>query len=329
MKAIYLCENKQNISYVYGLRERQRLADYAQETVYSLAEAAASPEARQAEVIFSTWGMPRLTEEEISQIFPRLRAVFYAAGSVQHFAAPLLNRNVAVFSAWQANAVPVAEYTVAQMELAAKGYFRVQALCRENRREAAQAAGGYPGMYEIKIGLLGLGAVARQVAERLRGYECTVLACDPYVSPRVFEKTGVIPATMEEIFRECLIVSNHLPNLPATCGAITREMLFSMGEGATFINTGRGPQLYEADLYDLLQERPGITALLDVLTDDADSDANPLNRLPNCFITPHIAGSMGNEVHRMARYMVDEFLRWQAGEQPKWQVTAEMLATMA
>ena len=124
-------------------------------------------------------------------------------------------------------------------------------------------------------------------------------------------------------------MSNHLPNLPATRGVITREMLFSMREGATFLNTGRGPQLREEDLYDLLREKPGTTALLDVLTDEADSDENPLNRLPNCFITPHIAGSMGNEVHRMARYMADEFFRWQAGQKPMWQVTAEMLSTMA
>lgn len=329
MKAIYLCEKKGNIAYVYGPRERQRLAPYAGEAVYSLEEAARSPEGRQAEAIFSTWGMPHLEEAEIPRLFPNLRAVFYAAGSVQHFAAPFLNRNIAVFSAWQANAVPVAEYTVAQMALAAKGYFRVQALCRQSRQDAARAAGSYPGMYEIKIGLLGMGAVGRRVASMLRAYECTVLACDPYAHGEVFEKTGAIPATMEEIFRECHIVSNHLPNLPSTRGLITRKMLFSMREGATFLNTGRGPQLQEADLYDLLREKPGTTALLDVLTDEADSDENPLNRLPNCFITPHIAGSMGNEVHRMARYMADEFFRWQAGQEPMWQVTAEMLSTMA
>ena len=76
MKAIYLCEKKGNIAYVYGPRERQRLAPYAGEAVYSLEEAARSPEARQAEAIFSTWGMPHLEEAEIPRLFPNLRAVF-------------------------------------------------------------------------------------------------------------------------------------------------------------------------------------------------------------------------------------------------------------
>ena len=75
------------------------------------------------EVIFSTWGMPKFTEEELRTALPSLRAVFYAAGSVQAFAREHLNRGVRVFSAWASNAVPVAEYTVAQIILANKGFY--------------------------------------------------------------------------------------------------------------------------------------------------------------------------------------------------------------
>ena len=75
------------------------------------------------EFIFSTWGMPRFSAEEIRRYFPDLRAVFYAAGSVQGFARPFLDCGVRVFSAWAANAIPVAAYTVAQILLAAKGFF--------------------------------------------------------------------------------------------------------------------------------------------------------------------------------------------------------------
>ena len=71
------------------------------------------------------------------------------------------------------------------------------------------------------------------------------------------------------------------------------------------------------------------TALLDVMTDEANSDHNPLNALGNCFITPHIAGSAGQEVWRMAQYMLDEFERFQRGEACRYEVTPAMLATMA
>lgn len=64
------------------------------------------------EYIFTTWGMPHFEREEIRKYLPNLKAVFYAAGSVQHFAREFLDENIAVFSAWAANAVPVAEYNL-------------------------------------------------------------------------------------------------------------------------------------------------------------------------------------------------------------------------
>jgi len=331
MKAIFLCGNNANVDYVYGPSQLTGLEAVTgiERHVYSLDEARTSALAREAEVIFSTWGMPRVEYDEIPEIFPRLKAVFYAAGSVQAFAEPFIRRGIAVFSAWQANAVPVAEYTLAQILLASKGFFTVQALCRKDRAAAAALCKKYTGMYDIKVGLLGLGAVGAQVARLLSGYSCSVLAFDPFASDEKLRTLGAERADMDRIFAECDIISNHLANLPATRGIITREHIMSMKECATFINTGRGPQLCEQDLYDKLVTDPTVTALLDVLTDEGNSDTNPLNSLANCFITPHIAGSMGNEVRRMAQYMIDEYVRWTAGENVLYRVTPEMLATMA
>lgn len=331
MKAIFLCENERNINYVYGPKQQAALRALTglEGHAYTLDEARRSKEAREVEVIFSTWGMPKVDYEEIAEVFPALRAVFYAAGSVQGFAEPFIRRGIAVFSAWQANAVPVAEYTLAQIILAAKGYFRVQALCRTSRTDAAALCSNYTGMYDIRVGLLGLGAVGGAVARLLKGFECEVYAYDPFASEGKLAELGVKRADMKQIFAECDVISNHLANLPETRGIIKREHIFSMKEYATFINTGRGPQLDEGDLLAKLRQCSGVTALLDVLSDEGNSDANPLNALPNCFITPHIAGSMGNEVRRMAQYMVEEYERWAGGGELRWQVSAQMLATMA
>ena len=78
---------------------------------------------KDCEIAFSTWGMPKFTKEEIREYMPKLKAVFYAAGTVQYFARPFLECGVKVFSAFAANAVPVAEYTVAQIILANKGFY--------------------------------------------------------------------------------------------------------------------------------------------------------------------------------------------------------------
>ena len=324
MKAILLCESDA-WRRVYGPAQLARL----QEMVGLAPEALRLTDAPDAELIFSTWGMPAPDATEIARRFPSLRAVFYAAGSVQGFARPFLEGGVRVFSAWRANAVPVAEYTVAQIMLAAKGYFGAQAAMRESRENAARAAAAHPGMYDIRIGLLGCGAIGRMVAEKLRDFACEVWVFDPFVKDDVLAELGARRATMERIFESCDVVSNHLANLPSTRGIIRRDHFFSMREYATFVNTGRGAQLDEADLFDMLRERPGATALLDVLQDEAHSDRNPLNALPNCFLTPHIAGSMGNEVRRMAEYMIDECARFLAGEKPVHEVTLPMLETMA
>lgn len=324
MKAILLCESDA-WTRVYGPAQLKRLG-----TIVNLEPHAFQfADAPNAELIFSTWGMPAISADEIAQRFPRLRAVFYAAGSVQHFARPFLARGVRIMSAWHANAVPVAEYTVAQILLAAKGFYAVQRAMQKSRAHAAQIAADYPGMYDIKIGLLGCGAIGRLVAEKLKEFACEVSVFDPFVSDDVLTSLGARRASMEEIFAECDIVSNHLANLPATQGIIRRAHFFSMRDCATFINTGRGAQLNERDLADMLVAKPRATVLLDVLEDEAKTDSNPLSALPNCFITPHIAGSSGNEVRRMAEYMIDDCARFLAGDAPLYEVTLPMLETMA
>ena len=102
-----------------------------------------------------------------------------------------------------------------------------------------------------------------------------------------------------------------------------------MQQNATFINTGRGAQVVEDDLVRALTERPDLTAVLDVTYPEPAPLDHEFYSLPNCFLTPHIAGSLGNEVHRMAEYMYEEFVRYLGGEQTRYEVTAKMLETMA
>ena len=74
---------------------------------------------------------------------------------------------------------------------------------------------------------------------------------------------------------------------------------------------------------------PSRTAVLDVLKREKNPYINPLFWCPNAIITPHIAGSIGNETHRMAYYMTDEFDRFFSGAETKYEITEEMLKTMA
>ena len=106
--------------------------------------------------------------------------------------------------------------------------------------------------------------------------------------------------------------------------------LFSrMQPYATFLNTGRGAQVCEDDLVRALREVPTRTAVLDVTFPEPPEAGHPFYTLPNVVLTPHLAGSMQNEVARMGEYMADECERVLSGAPARWQVTAAMLETMA
>ena len=247
MKSIFLNGSDHNFHYVYPPETIAALQAEAGliPTAYSKEQLLADPSiGADADYIFTTWGMPTLTEDEIRLYLPNLKAVFYGAGSVQQFARPFLNCGVQVFSAWAANGVPVAEYTVAQIVLANTGFFQSCAQCSTlEGRIAARSAqrANYDGNYDCAVGLIGAGMIGSMVAERLRDYHIHVMVFDPFLSDERAAQLGVEKTSLERIFTECQTISNHLANNPQTVGMLNYERCFArMLPQATFINTGRG-----------------------------------------------------------------------------------------
>ena len=321
MKKIYLCANAKTVKNVYA----------TDETVYTKDDVLSDPEKFKAtEFIFSTWGMPTFTEEEIKSCLPSLKAVFYGAGTVQAFARPFLNCGVKIFSAWAANAVPVAEYTVAQIILANKGFFSSSRLAKTGDRKAAsQNFRLYPGNYDAKVGIVGAGMIGSLVINMLKSYNLEALVFDPFLTDEKAKELGVKKVSLETLFEECQVVSNHLANNEQTKEILGGTLFESMLPYATFINTGRGAQVEEADLIKVLKERPDLTALLDVTFPEPPESDSEFYTLPNCILTPHIAGSTGNEVRRMGEYMKAEYEKLIQNTPCQYEVTLEMLKTMA
>ena len=333
MKTIFLCQSKAHIANVYSketLSELQRLTDVTAH-VFTKAELLDCPALfSEVEAVFSTWGMPVLSETEIAHALPSLKYVFYGAGTVQSFARPFLERGVRIFSAWGANAVPVAEMTVAQIILANKGYFRASRLFSEEGHSAARAVStACRGNYGETVGVIGAGMIGRLVIRMLKAYRLNVMVFDPFLSDTDADAFGVTKCTLNELFERAFTVSNHLANNSQTKGMLDYECFSRMRENAVFINTGRGAQVVEGDLVRALTERPDLTALLDVTDPEPPVPGHPFYTLPNCILTPHIAGSMGDEVARMGEYMLKEYKAALAGEPTPYEVTEPMLKTMA
>lgn len=333
MKAIFLCEKEKNVLNVYdkstvaSIRELTELDS----AVYTKAQVLENKERfADTQIIFSTWGMPVFTEEEIREFLPRLKCVFYGAGTVQSFARPFLACGVKVFSAWAANAVPVAEMTVAEIILANKGYFLSSRVYHTSGKQVAKAVfQKCRGNYGETVGIIGAGMIGTLVIKMLKQYKLNVLVFDPFLSNEKAADLCVEKCGLDELFERSFTVSNHLANNEQTRGMLNYGHFSRMRENAVFINTGRGAQIIEDDLVRILRERSDLTALLDVTYPEPPVDGHPFYTLPNCILTPHIAGSAGDEVKRMGEYMLAEYTSYQNGAPCLYEVTEKMLETMA
>ncbi len=211
-----------------------------------------------------------------------------------------------------------------------KGFFSSSRLAKTgDRKAAAENFRSYPGNYNVKIGIIGAGMIGKLVINMLKSYNLEVLVFDPFLPDEKADELKVKKVSLETVFKECQVVSNHLANNVQTKEMLSGKLFETMPPYSTFINTGRGAQVAESDLIKVLKERPDITALLDVTFPEPPESDSEFYTLPNCILTPHIAGSAGNEVRRMGEYMIEEYEKLIRNEPCQYEVTLEMLKTMA
>jgi phosphoglycerate dehydrogenase-like enzyme len=282
---------------------------------------------RDVNVVLGGWDMPVIDAEFLAAA-PKLKAVFYSAGSIRRIATDAMwERGIIITSAYAANAIPVAEFTVAAIVMSLKHVWQYAFAARREAKH--QPRHPVPGCYLTTVGLISLGMVGRTVAERLRGFEMRVIAYDPFVKPDEAKRLGIELVPLDQVFREADIVSLHTPLMPATEGMITGEHLGLMKSGATFLNTARGAVVRQDEMIAVLRQRPDLTAVLDVTYPEPLPATSPLFTLPNVVLTPHIAGSMHYECRRLGRYAFEELQRYVTGQPLRWQVTRELAARLA
>jgi phosphoglycerate dehydrogenase-like enzyme len=277
------------------------------------------------EILFTSWGCPRLDAAALARL-PALRLVAYAAGSVRPFVTDALwDRGVRVVSAAAANAVPVAEFALAMILLANKHAFALRERYRtEGLRFPVRPPPGDAGNCGAVVGIIGASRTGRRLIALLRPFALTVIVADPYLSAEDAAALGVEKVALDDLLARARIVSLQAPLTPATVGMIGRRELALMRDGATFLNTARGALVDHAALADEL--RAGrLAAILDVTDPEPLPADSPLLALPNCFVTPHVAGALGLETRRLADLAIDEIARFLDGTPLQHEVTRAML----
>lgn len=284
----------------------------------------------QVELLVTSWGCPRLDADSIARL-PRLKLIAHLAGSVKGFLDDSVwRRGILVTNAVAANAVPVAEYTLAAILFANKRVFQLNRFYLEHREHRPPWTKEAPdvGNYHKTVGIVGASHVGRLVIEHLRRFDIRILLYDPFVTPLAARELGAHKVGLSELLSQSDTVSLHAPLLKETRHLIGVRELALMRDGAIIVNTARGALVDQQALESELA-RGRLYAVLDTTEPEELPPDSPLYELPNVFLTPHIAGSLGTETQRLTDCIIEELERYGRGVPLKYRVRREQLDHLA
>ncbi|GAA4429839.1 hydroxyacid dehydrogenase [Georgenia halophila] len=316
---------------LFGPASLERLggvADLDGHVVTDLDDPASRAALADAELLITGWGSPRI-DASVLEAAPGLRVVIHSAGTVKGLVDPVVwERGVRVSSAAAANAQPVAEYTVAMITLAGKRVLQAAAELRHQQGSNGWQLRQDVGNYGRTVGIVGASRTGRRVMDMLAPYDVDIAVYDPFLSDAEAARWGARVTSLVELAARCDIVSLHAPALASTRHMFGATELAAMRDGATLINTARGSLVDHDALLAQLDRRP-LYAILDVTEPEPLAAGHPLYDHPRAFLTPHIAGSLGNELQRLGDSVLNEAERYAGGLPLRHEVRLADLPTMA
>lgn len=220
----------------------------------------------------------------------------------------------------------VAEHAIALMlALSKKLFFMTERLKMGRWRDRTTTVTNE--LVDKTVGVIGLGSIGCKVAEKLKGFNVKIVCYDPYASQEGAKKVGVKMVDLETLLRESDIVTIHAALTKETRGLIGETELKKMKKSAFIVNTARGPIVDEGALCKALKEEWISGAALDVFETEPPSPRNPLLKLSNVIVTPHIAAWTHESLRRQAFVAAEDVVRLLEGQLPRHILNPEVLKT--
>jgi D-3-phosphoglycerate dehydrogenase / 2-oxoglutarate reductase len=219
----------------------------------------------------------------------RLRVIGRAGVGVDNIDLDAATRKgIAVMNTPGANAVAVAEHTLGMMLAMARHLCRADALMHAGQWEKKSLQGT-----ELRgktLGILGLGRIGMEVAQRAKAFGMEIIAHDPFVSASVARENGIKLTSLDEVYAAADYLTLHVGLTPQTTGMINSGSIKKMKKGVRLVNCARGELIEEADLAEALRQGQIAGAALDVFAEEPPTHSTLL-ALQNVVLTPHIGGS--------------------------------------
>ena len=181
-------------------------------------------------------------------------------------------------------------------------------------------------VYAATLGIVGLGQIGQAVARRARGFQMRVLYHSRTRKPELEQELQCAYASFDNLLAESDFVSVHVPLTPETRHIFNQDAFARMKPTAVFVNTSRGAVVDEAALLRALESHHIAGAAIDVTETEPLPKHDPLLRLPNLLVTPHIGSASAATRARMAEMAVENLLAGLAGKTPKHCVNPQVLA---
>jgi (S)-sulfolactate dehydrogenase len=222
-------------------------------------------------------------------------------------------RGIRVFPATGANAVSVAEWTIAAILMGLRDVWHAK---------DDVLGGKWPRIAMMKgeaagrtLGIIGFGDIGRKVAKRAAAFDLKVIASDPYVQANdpTWREYGVTRVTLEKLLAESDIVSLHAPLTDETRNIIDAKSMAQMKKSALLVNSARGGMIHEADLAAALKAGRIAGAVIDVFDQEPFPKNSVLEGVPNLWLTPHIAGVTHESNERVCKVTGENVSRFLKG----------------
>ena len=172
----------------------------------------------------------------------------------------------------------------------------------------------------MKYAVIGLGAIGKQVVQRLGGFNCKIIACDPVPDQDFIKEHQVKLVNLDELVKSSDIISLHLPLNAETRNVIDQTMISKMKPGVYLVNTARGGLIDEAALYDGIINEHIAGAALDVFVNQPPGSDHPLMQLPQVIATPHMSSHTDDACNKMGWMALEDCLAVLRGEDPLYRV---------
>ena len=294
-------------------------------------------EASVGKVIYNPTGKP-LTSKEVAELLPgvdgyiagldtidaaalekadRLKVISrYGVGYDKVDLETSKKKNIIVTNTPGANAVSVAELALGLMLALARQIPEAMNAIRQ---------GEWPRFYGTTlegktIGILGLGAIGKQLARRLAGFDCRILAYDPFADAEYAKAHQIELVEQDELLAQSDIVSLHLPVLEETKDMVNKDFLSKMKKGSYLINAARGELVNEKDLIAALQSGHLKGAGLDAFREEPPDPSNPLLALPQVIAVPHLGAQTDGATSNMGWMALEDCLAVLSGKEPKFRI---------